>query len=213
MERVWKKIWKWGVIGLGLLLFILIAIPFFYGYYLGLTGLDQTNIQSPVVQIDIEKYSEIKEKIQRELTQFSNIVSEYSLSLQAGDTDTSRNKISDARNLLIDLKGNYEFVCDFQENNKELFDSDIETTIQNCKGYLDLMELCYPKYLDSLYSLTYLEGQINQMKTQSDVENYKNSCNSWLNNYNIAKGGCDTISQKYNLNVKLEDFSNMCKLS
>lgn len=204
-----RKNWSKEVNGIitGIDIFIIALFIFgIVGYSFGLfTTSDIT--QTPM---DLQKYSETKEKIAEVSSQFSDKLTEYFLSNKAGDTVSARNKISEARNLLINLKNDYEFACDFQGNNREIFGSETETTVQQCKGYLDLMKFCYPQYLDSLYSLTYLSEQIKQAKTQQDISNVKNSCNSWINDYNVVRGSCNTISQQYRLDVKFDDFSITC---
>ncbi|MBI4177122.1 MAG: hypothetical protein HY516_02040 [Candidatus Aenigmarchaeota archaeon] len=198
----------WCVVFVFVLIFIAGLLATWSTQYMSQQTGNYTTIQSST---NLQKYSEMNEKTQKELQQFSNKLTESSLSLSAGDTLTSRTKISEARNLLINIKSGLGVVCDFQENNKGLFGSGIENTIQTCKGFLDLSNLCWSKYLDSLYSVTYLEEQRKQVNNQTSLQNYQNSCNSWLNDYNVVRGGCNTISQKYSLDFKIEDISSMCK--
>lgn len=206
-----SKILLWYGLGIVIIAIIGLATSFWLGFFVGLT--EPTDYTITQTSSDLQKYSEAKERITTEESQFSNKLTEYSLSLQAGDTVTSRSKITEARDILINLKKDYSFVCEFQKNNKNLFGSDIEDTVQKCKGYLNLINFCYPSYLDSEYSLTYLIDQGKQATNSQDITNYKNSCNSWLNDYNVVRGSCNTISQQYGLDIKLDDFSNMCQTS
>ncbi|MBI2546905.1 MAG: hypothetical protein HYW23_00475 [Candidatus Aenigmarchaeota archaeon] len=204
-----KSILKWFgiIVGIFFLAMIIWGILGYLSYSYILTN--STTSASP----DVQKFNELSSRSRKEVNQFSNEIKDYSVSLKAGDTIASRSKVTNARNILIDLKNDYQFVCDFQESNKQLFSSDIEILIQKCKGFLDVFNLCYPKYLDSLYSLTYLVEQGNQAKTQQGTQNYQTSCASWLNDWNIVRGSCSTLSEKYYLGLEFADLSEMCKLN
>jgi hypothetical protein len=103
-------------------------------------------------------------------------------------------------------------LCSFQENNWELFPNITDSDIQKCKGFTKIYSECFPKYFDSLYSLSYIIDQAKQLKTEEDLNKYKNSCSSWLLDYNFIRGSCEALSKVYELNISLPDFSEVCRV-
>lgn len=179
---------------------------FFYGFWYG-------GYYGNYTQANLQNYEEIRQRLTRESDIFLNKLNEASLSFNAQDTVATRNKISESKTILIDLKNDYEFICSFQENNRGLFPNVTDSNIKECKAYLEFYKFCYSKWLDSFYSLTYLLDQSKQIKIQQDTNNYRNSCNSWLNNYNVVRGSCNTIIEVNKFDVKqFEDFSYICKV-
>jgi TM2 domain-containing membrane protein YozV len=198
------------------LIFIVVFMGAFWaGFWAGFYGVQYGNytIITTEKQAEVKRYEEIRQKLLREMEEFDNKHNEAWLSFKAGDAVTARSKISEAKSILIDLKNDYEFFCSFRENNLELFPNVTVSDTKKCKALVEMYKTCFPKWVDSFYSLTYLLEQSEQIKTQEDIENYRKTCYSWLNDYNVVRGSCNTIIEINKLDVKpFEDFSNMCNV-
>jgi hypothetical protein len=198
-----------------LILIVIFMGAFWAGFWAGFYGVQYGNytIITTEKQTEVKKYEEIRQKLLKEMEEFDNKHNEAWLSFKAGDAVTARSKISETKSFLIDLKNDYEFVCSFQENNLELFPNVTASDIKKCKAWLEVYKTCFPKWLDSFYSLTYLSEKSKEMKTQEDIENYRKACYSWLNEYNVVRGSCNTIIEINKLDMKpFEDYSNMCNV-
>lgn len=202
-KNVLSKLFRIGLIFI-ILFFVFVFVAGIITYW-GLTYVKENT------QPNIQKYEEIRQRVLKQSENFLNKFNEAFISLRYEDTFVFRNKISELKNILIDFSNDYEFLCSFQESNRELFPNITNSDIQTCKGLVKIYSECFPKYLDSLYSLSYLVDQAKQLKTEEDLNKYKNSCNSWLLDYNFIRGSCETISKMYGLNFTFPDLSEICK--
>jgi len=210
-EEPYKNaIWITAIIFI--IIFVIGVIAGILAYWASSYSVEETN--QTLLKERIETYEKTRERVIKEDEELLNKLNEASISFKANDTVTARNKISEAKSILIDLKNDYEFICSFQENNRDLFPNITDSDIKTCKAWLEIYRTCFPKYLDSYYSLTYLLEKANQIKTQEDTESYKESCYSWLNEYNVIRGSCNTIIELNKLDIKpFEDYSSMCEIS
>lgn len=160
--------------------------------------------------------SEIQSKLdefERVNSQFIGKLDEARLSLSVYDTITARNRISEAKLFLPDIIQKVKSICNWFSE-KGLSSEFEKQRGTSCSAFVDLYELCYPKLLDSFYMLTYMYDNAKKLQNyQITIDDYVSNCNSWLNDYNIVRGTCNTLFKKANIDYSLEDFSKICKIS
>jgi len=170
-------------------------------WLIGFTSEKQTEIQSK---------SDEFEKVN---SQFLSKLNEAVLSLNAGDTVTARNRISETKLLLIDTTQKLKSLCNWLSESGFLSGFEKELGAP-CSAFIDLYELCYPKLLDNYYTLTYVYDNAKKLRNNEITkEDYVSYCNSWLNDYNVVRGTCNTLYKKANMNFSLEDLSKTCEIS
>lgn len=193
----------WIVVGIFLIIFI---TSFVAGLLVGY-------IQFVEKQSELDEYEAVGLRFSIESAEFKNKLDEALLSYNANDMNTVRTKISEVKTILINLRNDYNYICSFQENNLESFPNITASDIEEYKAWLEMYNFCLPKWLDSFYSLTYLVESGKEVETEKDLEDYRESCNSWLNDYNTIRGSCNTIIEINNLEMEsFMDYSDICNV-
>ena|GEM_PF-2544200 len=185
------------------IIYIIIFIGFLSGFWAGFTSVSEKQVE---IQSKLDEFEKIN-------NQFLSKLNEATLSLRAGDTVTARNRISETKLLLTEASQKLKSLCSWFSE-KELL-SEFERGLgAPCNAFIDIYELCSPKLLDSYYTLTYVYDNAKKLRNNEITkEDYVSFCNSWLNDYNVVRGTCNTLFKKANMDTSLDDLSKICEIS
>jgi TM2 domain-containing membrane protein YozV len=198
----------WFTVIIYVVLFFVALAGFWYGFYSGYYG----NYTYVSPEIRTEAQSKVNE-LEKTNNQFLSKLDEVGISLNAGDTTTARNRISETKLLLTEATQKLKSLCNWFSEKGLL--SEFERGLGTpCSAFIDLYESCFPNLLNNYYILTYVYDNAKKLSNnQITSKEYISYCNSWLNDYNVVRGTCNTLFKKANMDTSLDDLSKICEIS